>query len=57
LLQWLNPNYVASGRDYAAAIPKNKEYQRLSSRWSADDDRIKYWKKYLDQTVQPEGIE
>jgi len=49
--------YAAAGRNYAAAIPKNKEYRRLCNQWSTDDDKIKYWKKYLEPTVQPENTE
>lgn len=53
LLQWLQPEYVASGENYAATIPLAKDYHHLQADWPAGSKQIDWWKKYLDPRLQP----
>lgn len=53
LLQWLDPSYVKSAKDFSAAIPRTKDYQELKEKIWKQEGRFEPWKKYLHSSLLP----
>lgn len=51
LLQWLDPSYVERQQNFSAAIPTEKDRERLNSRWEEGGKYIDWWKAYLDPSL------
>lgn len=54
LWQWVDPAFTSETADQSTKIPTKKDEERLVSFWqNSTDQKIRWWKRYLNSNVQP----